>query len=284
MTDWSRLSHAYGTAEDVPGLLDRVASGRNDQGWSDLWSALCHQGSVYSASFAALPRLLAIASDQGTREDDAVMALALAAAIVAGEDQPHDAGDVRARHAADIDALGRIATRMLPTASDRYTYVYLLQAVLAFEGVPVWGHRLEDVNNDEYEIECPECSAVMFVAFGDDGHFSCTGDYAIGADVPKLPLRPAAPETLTGLPERLHTTAHAHGQEDVAVRLTYLFGAATCPDCKAEFTVADQVHPPLVTAARRRGVGRPCPDDGNRPRPGRRAAPPPSRDSVAMRR
>ncbi|MEU8346186.1 hypothetical protein SAMN05443665_102977 [Actinomadura meyerae] len=243
MTDWSRLSHAYGSAENIPGLLDRVAAGRDDQAWNELWSALCHQGTVYSASFAALPRLAAIASDQETGDDDAVMAVLLAGAIVAGEAQPYNSVDVRARHAADIDALGRIAIRMLPAASDRNTYVYLLQSVLAFEGVRVWGHRLEGLNNDEYEIECPQCSVEMFVAFGDDGHFSCVGDYATDADVPKLPLRPADPKAMSRLADRLHTTARTHGQEEVAVRLTYLFGTATCPECGAELPVADQIHP-----------------------------------------
>lgn len=243
MIDWSRLSHAYGSAEDIPGLLDQVGTEGGGQVWNDLWSALCHQGTVYSASFAALPRLRGIASAEGVRDDDAAMAVVLAAAIVAGEDQPHDAGDVRARHAADIAELGRIATRLLPTTPDRHTYVYLLQSVLAFEGVQCWGHRLEGLNDDEYEIECPECTVTLFVAFSDDGYFSCAGDYAVDADVRKLPLRRAEPESLGGLAERLHTTARAHGQEDVAVRLTCLFGAATCPECGTEVSVADQVHP-----------------------------------------
>lgn len=241
MTDWSRLSHAYGSAEDIPGLLDQIGTERGGQVWSDFWSALCHQSTVYSASFAALPRLRAIASDEEARDDDAVTAVILAAAIVAGEDQPHDAGDVRVRHAADIAEFGRIANRLLPTAPDRYTYVYLLQSVLAFEGVRRWGHRLEGLNDDEYEIECPECTVALFVAFGDDGFFSCTGDYAVDADVRKLPLRRANPESLSGLADRLHSTARAHGQEDVAVRLTCLFGAATCPECGTELSVADQV-------------------------------------------
>jgi hypothetical protein len=46
MTDWSRLSHAYGSAEDIPALLDQIASDPAPERWNDLWSALCHQGSV----------------------------------------------------------------------------------------------------------------------------------------------------------------------------------------------------------------------------------------------
>ena len=59
MTDWAELQHAYGSAEDVPALLAAAAETSDETGkvWDDLWSRLCHQGTVYSASRAALPRV-----------------------------------------------------------------------------------------------------------------------------------------------------------------------------------------------------------------------------------
>jgi hypothetical protein len=63
---WAQLHHAYGTAEDVPALLQRLEddprpkSSPQEEPWFSLWSALCHQGDVYSASYAAVPRLVAI--------------------------------------------------------------------------------------------------------------------------------------------------------------------------------------------------------------------------------
>ncbi len=64
---WSELSHAYGSAADIPALLKQAADDPSPKldyrtpPWFDLWSALCHQGDAYSASFAALPHLIAIA-------------------------------------------------------------------------------------------------------------------------------------------------------------------------------------------------------------------------------
>jgi hypothetical protein len=67
---WSALQHAYGAAADIPALLRAVASDVASSGagegtpWFNLWSALCHQGDVYSASFAAVPHLVdALAAD-----------------------------------------------------------------------------------------------------------------------------------------------------------------------------------------------------------------------------
>ena len=64
---WSALEHAYGTAEDIPDLLRDLESFppdvANDDGtWHALWSALCHQSDVYSASFAAVPHIVRLAA------------------------------------------------------------------------------------------------------------------------------------------------------------------------------------------------------------------------------
>ena len=62
--EWSALRHAYELAADIPPLLRSVAAdvGSADAAdgtpWFDLWSALCHQGAVYPASFAAVPHVV----------------------------------------------------------------------------------------------------------------------------------------------------------------------------------------------------------------------------------
>ena len=70
-TDWTSLSHAYGAAGDIPALLKAAESAtapklkRFDQEpWFSLWSALCHQGDVYPASYAAVPELVRIAESR----------------------------------------------------------------------------------------------------------------------------------------------------------------------------------------------------------------------------
>ncbi len=60
--DWASLQHAYGCAADIPALLLQLdtfplAEG-NAEPWFTLWSALAHQGDVYTASFAAVPHVV----------------------------------------------------------------------------------------------------------------------------------------------------------------------------------------------------------------------------------
>jgi hypothetical protein len=65
-SEWSNLSHAYGPAGDIPALLKQLESYPSSTGgaelWDSLWSALCHQGDVYPASFAAVPHIVQILS------------------------------------------------------------------------------------------------------------------------------------------------------------------------------------------------------------------------------
>lgn len=66
IVDWATLTHAYGTAENVPALLAQAETdtrGGHVSGstWFSLWSALCHQGDTYSASYAAVPFLVRLA-------------------------------------------------------------------------------------------------------------------------------------------------------------------------------------------------------------------------------
>ena len=68
-SEWGEVSHCYGPASDLPPLLRQLAEdpSRNekstDKVWESLWSALCHQGDVYQASYVAVPHLVAIASE-----------------------------------------------------------------------------------------------------------------------------------------------------------------------------------------------------------------------------
>jgi hypothetical protein len=64
---WNELTHAYGDAFDVPNDIRRLASSdpkvREQAHWQ-LSGSIFHQGTIYSATAAALPFLLRLASDQ----------------------------------------------------------------------------------------------------------------------------------------------------------------------------------------------------------------------------
>jgi hypothetical protein len=84
MTDWKALSHAYGEASGIPALIDELRTDPSDTVWQDLWSCLCHQGTVYSASYASLQPLWELA--KAPPPSDRLSPLMLIGAIIASDD------------------------------------------------------------------------------------------------------------------------------------------------------------------------------------------------------
>jgi hypothetical protein len=229
MTDWSQLRHAYGPADDIPGLLAQAEPDMDSPMWEELWSRLCHQGTVYSASPAALPGLTEMAGRWSPA--DRTMPLVLAAAIVARVAEA-DVG-----YPSEIARLTALTEETLVSSPlDSDTYVYLLQALLAFEGVEVWGEELDRLNDEEFEVRCPHCF--------EDSSVEVSSSFAArmrdsGDDRP--PLVPADPAELMGIGKRLYERATADGQPDIATKFTYVFGRADCPACGERFRVDEAV-------------------------------------------
>lgn len=72
---WAELQHAYGSAADIPSLLEALrempSSADDAEPWFTLWSSLAHQGDVYSASFAAVPHVIHAMTSQSAVTDPA---------------------------------------------------------------------------------------------------------------------------------------------------------------------------------------------------------------------
>ncbi|MFJ9692139.1 hypothetical protein [Kitasatospora sp. NPDC101183] len=243
MTDWSQLSHAYGSAQDIPGLLDAMSPDPHDDCWNELWSALCHQGAVFSASYAALPALADAARRWSPSERR--QPLYLAGAIVAGIDRPDNGEDPYVSRATEIAEMRRLTEEALRDpglTQDPLNYVQLLGTLLNFEGVEVWGEQIDGLNVEEYELPCPACEAENSIVFGEHGYFSTTDHlYMLQAPAKRFPLQPRDPAALQGLARRLHGRIHADGHPYLAHKLTYVFGTARCAECEAPFDIAEAV-------------------------------------------
>jgi hypothetical protein len=103
---WSKLKHAYGPADDVPGLLRALTStdaAERDSAQSDLFGNIWHQGTVYEATAYAVPFLvqLALASSVPDRAD----VLGLLGAIAESNDGPRGAHDEVVRRASGVVGL-----------------------------------------------------------------------------------------------------------------------------------------------------------------------------------
>ncbi len=112
--DWSALTHAYGPADDLPGLLRDLCSPdarQRHKALHELYGNIFHQGSRYPATAAAVPFLARMAADPALPDRAAL--LELLAALAIGYDEAHLPGGVAV---ADWRAEAEKARAQDPTA------------------------------------------------------------------------------------------------------------------------------------------------------------------------
>jgi hypothetical protein len=239
VTDWHALRDCYGPADDVPRLLDSVTPDDSHPAWHELWSRLCHQGTVYPASFAALPRLESLARAWNGPQRDPL--LHLAGAIVCSRDRVDVDGDPLGPLDGTIRKLHQLALECLE--DDRRSeldFVYLLQAVRGLERDALWGIQLDGLAAGELPARCPACAVDLYVVVGEDGHFVTTDERLSQTDVVREAITPAeVPLHQPG--EWMRRAAMKAGQSHVAVQLGFLFGTSICSSCAAPFQIPEAV-------------------------------------------
>jgi hypothetical protein len=138
---WTELRHAYGTAGDIPALLLQLSnlpsSENNSEPWFTLWSALAHQGDVYSASFAAVPHVVQALAIAPSKADHAFFQFPAWVEICRAKKQvevPEDLGP------AYFAALARLPALIASASSRTWESDFVacaLAALAAAKGQPV---------------------------------------------------------------------------------------------------------------------------------------------------
>ncbi|WP_405812498.1 HEAT repeat domain-containing protein [Streptomyces sp. NBC_01520] len=76
--DWASMEHAYGPADDVPGLLHGLASAdaaERESALDGMYGAVHHQGDVYACTLACIPFLFELVVDPGVQDRGSVVEL-----------------------------------------------------------------------------------------------------------------------------------------------------------------------------------------------------------------
>jgi hypothetical protein len=256
MTDWHSLRHAYGNADDLPALLDRLSPDPEADVWERLWSRICHQGTVYSASFAALPALANYAERWSPTQR--YQALVLAAFILASTDV---CGGSRNKFLRPVEwvapRLRQLCNENLAeTGLARHEFIYLLQAARSFEGDQFWGHELDHLVSGEFTGTCPHYGVGLFLVIGEYGFFTTPEEWVqLAGDKPSFvvpragakcaPIEPRTAE-LPEVGRWLFECSYAAQQNEVAHWIRCVFGTTACPSCGRRFEVQDAIGRPSL--------------------------------------
>lgn len=229
--DWARVQDAYGSAEAVPGLLARAAEDPSDSGvWIDLWSRLCHQGTVYEASFLAIPTLAAIArSAPATAYSPPLNLLA----AIAGSTDVSGTPDTRERYADALASCLPAAETYAAAAEDDRDFCYALSVVAGLRGEQTWHQVLTWVAEAGVPVTCPGCGEdLCLILDGYPPHVTLSWDDTSGGPN----LVPAGPDAIVGFAAHMVDAATQHSRHQVARRLLATLGDAWCPVCGLGFS------------------------------------------------
>ncbi len=167
---WADLSDAYGPATGVPDLLKKLRTARpskryDSEPWFSLWSGLCHQDTVYTASFGAVAHLVQIALEAEPRSQIEIFSLVAcielgrvrdtAAAMPPDLEKPY--------HEALIVAGGAILALLTSHTMGEADYRTLLAASAAVHGYHALGDAMLAM---DLEVECPHCGSTFLPEYG----------------------------------------------------------------------------------------------------------------------
>ncbi len=257
--DWSNVSDVGGgSAEYLPDLLKELETSRDREILDVLWERLYHQGSVFSASFAALPDIVRIAEQWDYCSERANL-IWLAVEIISGEDIANlrrpgqeqdnwtptstriDSGSpTRSRYQKEIDTLVRLIEEDLQQPNlSRMDFTHLLCNMLPLKGYVLWKDVFEYFGYEwvGYYGYCSHCDAEIDVY---------TTEHSAIAEIKKsrtekqqTTLQAISPESLTGIVRWLYDTAKDRGMNSVAQKVTYMMGTGSCPECGTLFQVPE---------------------------------------------
>jgi hypothetical protein len=177
---WGELHHSYGAASDTPillrmletnpdvqkfsGPINAIPEGLPDAGrwnplhyshygssdaepWQSLWMSICHQGSVYTSSYAAVPHIVRIAALAA--DPPALDYLLLPAMIERGRHWPQEAplpSELAASYFEAIRQLPVLIPRLAKTAWDEWSALTIAGALLIVCGQRELGEGISSMS------------------------------------------------------------------------------------------------------------------------------------------
>lgn len=160
---WRSLEDAYGEASPVADLLEELASGQTSEDfWSDLTSRICHQYSVYTGTFAAVPHLVEFARTAAQSErTHALVLVGLAEACAHLDDAPDIPKDLEFSYRRALREAIPLLTACLGSELSENTFRYVISALAALRGFLDLSFVLEAIDTP---VICRQCGSWTEVA------------------------------------------------------------------------------------------------------------------------
>ena len=152
---WSELRHAYGDASNIPDLLRSLSSlpaaSGGSEPWFTLWSALAHQGDVYSASFAAVPHVVHALSTDPARADSTYFQFPAWVEVCRRKTETPVPEDLRADYEAAISTLPNLIAAAASGKWDEEKLTTVMMALAAAKGFHTIAEAAQELTTETAE-------------------------------------------------------------------------------------------------------------------------------------
>lgn len=149
---WSTLTHAYGDASDIPNLLRQLEHLPSSEGdkepWFSIWSSLAHQGDVYTASFAAVPHVVAFLASSPARADFSFFQFPAWVEICRRKQDISIPGDLAPAYWAALAELPALVAKAAESDWDESKLSCALAALAVAKGFPSVGEAVLEINSE----------------------------------------------------------------------------------------------------------------------------------------
>ncbi len=240
---WSELQQCYGPATEIPQQLSKLLGSQNcsDDPHDVLFSRLCHQGTVYAATYAAVPHCVAALPKQGL-QGQITLLMFLGEAIVT-HDRPPVPNDLSSSYFAAIETLKPLAIEIAKRPDiPSLEYSTVLDSVPAVHGL--WNtHIIVDcfLVNCEIVGLCKYCQSNLHVLQSDLPLVARPGsepDEDTDDDASEVTPAELPQGTWDGTIrddnalDWLTAFASEAGQIEITEKIRALFGTLSCPSCQ----------------------------------------------------
>jgi len=264
---WAKIDNPYGNSENIPGLIKTLEKTLDKEIFEELVSGyMYHQGSLYTATFAAFPYLMQIAENTGNMDFrlDTLLNLGVILSEYTGDNEMNqifENSELDTETVKDIKNSFKIAFKRLNSMAEslmgtilqkkesdkRYFLLALATANSVYEVSSVlWKYS----DNEEYVCVCPECEEEFFLWENNGKLDLYTEDPVFEKDQKKYPVQPAGLNKTDYSKEIIPSKNYEWlsyyidklNIESLKVTINYLFGTVVCPCCETKFKVFENLE------------------------------------------
>jgi hypothetical protein len=159
---WETLRDAYGDGTELAGWLDELTAELRDPTlWDELTSRICHQNTVYTATYAAVPHLVAYAADQSAQgRIEPLVLVGLSHTCSFLDDAPDIPPDLSDAYEKAIEEASRLLPDCLHAARTESEFRYVQAAIAATHGFIDLAFVTESL---DCALRCPSCENIIDV-------------------------------------------------------------------------------------------------------------------------